>query len=271
MVPVVLEGPQGGTRASDAGQVSASLTFTGWLERQPAAKVAEILGKGRAELYRAGKITLMDLTSGAGRPLTLEQLKTKYIAPPRPQIHADAMDYVQSVGKKRNIESALIYDPATGKEIFRKTGAASHVEFADREMNVMRGNVIVHNHPGAEEANLSLGDYNMTAKTGAKEIIAVTPTGTQFVGASLKRIPQEQYNKGLQAAKEAVKRAVQNTGGKVTPEILSTFGHALSESLQRAGLVSYRVETPSAAFTKAIEQNKALLNEAIDLITGALK
>jgi hypothetical protein len=78
LIPVVLDGPQGGQRASDGGPVSASLTFSGWLERQSPAKVAEVLGKGRAELYKAGKITLMDLTSGAGRPLTLEQLRKKY-------------------------------------------------------------------------------------------------------------------------------------------------------------------------------------------------
>jgi hypothetical protein len=37
-----------------------------------------VLGKGRAELYRAGTITLQDLTNGAGRPLTLAELTTKY-------------------------------------------------------------------------------------------------------------------------------------------------------------------------------------------------
>lgn len=78
MIPVVLDGPIEGQRATAGGPVSASLTFNGWLERQPKAKQIEVLGKGRAELYRAGKITLMDLTSGAGRPLTLDELRSKY-------------------------------------------------------------------------------------------------------------------------------------------------------------------------------------------------
>jgi hypothetical protein len=78
MIPVVLDGPQGGKRASSDGPVNANLTFSGWLERQPKAKQEEVLGKGRTELFRAGKITLMDLTSGAGRPLTLDQLRKKY-------------------------------------------------------------------------------------------------------------------------------------------------------------------------------------------------
>ena len=74
----VIDGEPRGTRASTDGQVSASLTFEGWLERQPIERQNDILGKGRAELYRKGTITLQDLVSGKGRPLTIEQLKARY-------------------------------------------------------------------------------------------------------------------------------------------------------------------------------------------------
>jgi SPP1 gp7 family putative phage head morphogenesis protein len=74
----VIDGEPGGTRASTDGQVSAALTFEGWLERQPIERQNDILGKGRAELYRKGTITLQDLVSGRGRPLTIEQLKARY-------------------------------------------------------------------------------------------------------------------------------------------------------------------------------------------------
>lgn len=78
IIPVVLDGPQGGTRASADGQVPASQTFDGWLERQSKARQNEILGKGRAKLYRDGKITLSDLVRGNGSPLTLNELRSKY-------------------------------------------------------------------------------------------------------------------------------------------------------------------------------------------------
>lgn len=77
-IAVVLDGPQGGKRASDGGPVSASLTFSGWLERQSKEKQESILGKGRTELYRKKKITLADLVTGNGKPLTVEQLRKKY-------------------------------------------------------------------------------------------------------------------------------------------------------------------------------------------------
>jgi hypothetical protein len=37
-----------------------------------------MLGKGRAQLWRDGKITLSQLLNAEGAPLTLAQLKAKY-------------------------------------------------------------------------------------------------------------------------------------------------------------------------------------------------
>ena len=78
LIGVVFDGPQGGARASDSGPVDASLNFDGWLKRQPLDKQTEILGKGRAEMYQSGKITLSDLVTGQGKPLTIVELKSKY-------------------------------------------------------------------------------------------------------------------------------------------------------------------------------------------------
>jgi SPP1 gp7 family putative phage head morphogenesis protein len=78
LIPQVFDSPPSGQRASADGPISARTTFTEWLERQPAEKVEDVLGKGRADLFRSGKITLAQLTNGAGRPLTLDQLRTKY-------------------------------------------------------------------------------------------------------------------------------------------------------------------------------------------------
>ncbi len=65
-------------RASTFGSVSSKMTFAQFLKRQSPEFQDKVLGKGRAELYRKGKITLRDLVSGKGAPLTLEQLNRKY-------------------------------------------------------------------------------------------------------------------------------------------------------------------------------------------------
>ena len=74
----ITDEPPGGSRAAKGGPVPAKTTFADWLERQSPQRQEDILGKGRAELYKSGKITLSDLVSGTGRPLTLKQLNDKY-------------------------------------------------------------------------------------------------------------------------------------------------------------------------------------------------
>lgn len=67
-----------GTRASMFGQVPASTTFDEFLSRQSEEFQNEVLGVGRADLWREGKITLRDLVNGQGRELTLEELRAQF-------------------------------------------------------------------------------------------------------------------------------------------------------------------------------------------------
>jgi hypothetical protein len=61
-----------GTRASDLGQVPATTTFESFLDRHNSEYMDDLLGPGRAKLYRDGKITLTQLVNQQGRPLTLK-------------------------------------------------------------------------------------------------------------------------------------------------------------------------------------------------------
>lgn len=67
-----------GTRASDEGPIDRKTSFDQFLQRKTKTYVDEMLGKGRADLWRAGKITLKDLVNGQGRPLSLDELKAKF-------------------------------------------------------------------------------------------------------------------------------------------------------------------------------------------------
>jgi hypothetical protein len=64
------------TRASKDGPTNA-ITFDAFLKRQSPEFVEDMLGAHRAAMWRAGKITLKDLVSGTGRPLTLAQLQAQ--------------------------------------------------------------------------------------------------------------------------------------------------------------------------------------------------
>lgn len=69
-----LKEPNGLTRASMDGQLSAETTYQTWLEGKPAAFQDEVLGKARADLFRGG-MKLDRFIDDSGKSYTLEQLR----------------------------------------------------------------------------------------------------------------------------------------------------------------------------------------------------
>jgi hypothetical protein len=67
-----------GGRASMDGEVAKETKFGDWLGRKSEEDQNRILGKGKAQLWRDGKISLTDLLDQRGNPLTLEELQGKY-------------------------------------------------------------------------------------------------------------------------------------------------------------------------------------------------
>jgi len=68
----------GTTRSATGGPVAADMTFDAFLKRKGDAFADDLLGPGRAQLWREKKITLTQLLDQNGRPLTLKELKRKY-------------------------------------------------------------------------------------------------------------------------------------------------------------------------------------------------
>ena len=73
-----MDDPEPTERASSAGPISAKTSFDDFLKMMGADFQNETLGKGRAELFRAGKLKGRDLVDMSGRPLRLDQLKALY-------------------------------------------------------------------------------------------------------------------------------------------------------------------------------------------------
>jgi SPP1 gp7 family putative phage head morphogenesis protein len=67
-----------GTQASAFGQAPADLSFDEFLRKQPKEFADEMLGKGRAELWRNKTITLSQLLDQRGNPLTLAELRERH-------------------------------------------------------------------------------------------------------------------------------------------------------------------------------------------------
>ena len=62
------------TRSSMDGQVPEETTFKDFLDRKGEAFQDEVLGKGKAKLWRDGKITLQQLLDQSGNPIPLKEL-----------------------------------------------------------------------------------------------------------------------------------------------------------------------------------------------------
>jgi len=70
-----IEPPEPGTRQAPGGQVSAQTTYEDWLSDQTEDVQNDILGPGRAKLFREDKVGLKDLITKDNRRRTLDQLR----------------------------------------------------------------------------------------------------------------------------------------------------------------------------------------------------
>jgi hypothetical protein len=68
----------GTTRSASGGPVAADMSFDAFIKRKGDAFADDLLGPGRAQLWRDKKITLTQLLDQNGRPLTLKELKRLY-------------------------------------------------------------------------------------------------------------------------------------------------------------------------------------------------
>lgn len=120
------------TRSALNGQVPEGTTYPKWFKEQPAAFQREVLGPGRYDLYRSGRITLDRFVDKTGRTLNLQELRrleglgTTTRKPRR-----------QSKPKPANVKPAPPPEPpknASGKEVRErvvKDGAARQVAVDD--------------------------------------------------------------------------------------------------------------------------------------------
>ncbi len=67
-----------GTRSSmDGPQVPKDDTYEDWLREKPASFQDDLLGPGKAELFRKGKLDLIEMVDQSGRPLTLAEMEAR--------------------------------------------------------------------------------------------------------------------------------------------------------------------------------------------------
>jgi SPP1 gp7 family putative phage head morphogenesis protein len=149
-------------------------------------------------------------------------------------------EWVRDQGVRRGdeIEFGALVD-AQGRTIFRKEGGRSEVTFTDTELQQLAGATFVHNHPSG--LSLSAPDLALTAKWGAREIVAVANAG----GATYRATTLAQWG-AIVDAHRAVDAMVYQAmwpainRGSVTIEQASAWhNHLLNHILAQRRVITY--------------------------------
>ena len=74
-------------------------------------------------------------------------------------------------------EKAIVFDDS-GVLILEKLGNNKAIRFTEKEVSLMRGKSLIHNHPSGQ--TLSFEDVLLAINGGLKEIVAFTGKGTYF-------------------------------------------------------------------------------------------
>lgn len=189
-----------GSRAAAGGPVDANLTYNDWLKQQSSTVQDEVLGKAKAEKYRAGKYDASIFTNDKGRTLTLKEMAAR-----------DARDFKQPSGE------FTIYDPGfarvapdvstparaaavkiedkirdqknefgafiapDGKVMLQRSGLPDKVPIFADELATMKGALFTHNHPGG--LSFSPADVRNAAFADLAEVRVVTAQQRHMMSA----------------------------------------------------------------------------------------
>lgn len=185
-----LDEPGAGTRASSSGQIDAKTKFADYLKIMGEGYQNEVLGKERAELFRAGKLAPRDLVNMSGRPVKLADLKARSFNQPSGKftiydpgfnrVAADISTPARAAAVKfeemirRNDHETGAFFGKNGSLLLSRGGEPDRVAFTVRELRGMDGALFTHNHPGG--SSFSVADVQNASFAGLSELRAVTPS-----------------------------------------------------------------------------------------------
>jgi hypothetical protein len=192
-IGIDMDDPEPGDRASAAGPISAKTTFAEFLTKMGADYQDEVLGKGRAELFRAGKLTPRELVDMSGRPLKLDDLRAQYdparafkqpkgeftiYDPGYKRVAADVSTPARATAVKfeetirRNDYETGAFFGKDGKMLLARAGQPDRVAYTVGELKSMNGALFTHNHPGG--STFSVADLRNGSFAGLSEVRAVS-------------------------------------------------------------------------------------------------
>lgn len=238
-----MDEPDPGQRAAAGGPINAKTTFADFLKMKGEAYQNEVLGPGRAELFRAGKLTPRDLVDMSGRPMKLDDLRAQYdptrafkqpkgeftiYDPGYKRVAADVSTPARTAAVKfeetirRNDHETGAFFRKDGAMLLARSGAPDSVTFTIGELKSMNGALFTHNHPGG--STFSVADIRNGSFANLSEVRAVSP-GYRHIIEPVDAWPAEAAIKRAFEREEAAARRDVGTmvsSGELSPKYATT-------------------------------------------------
>lgn len=269
--------------------------FGDWLRDQPEAVQDEILGKARADVFRAnpgfdfsgyfkeggGYKTLGELRQYDERLFTEGGVKSAPKAKPRAEapapepviidtkvIDARERTYVLDKGKATGVEHLVAYDEMTGEVLERKKGKKSSVSFSPSLIDALanpRNRIILHhNHPGS--SSLSLPDMMVvTQQPGAKAIWAHGHNGSSFYAEPGEFALKKETVNAISGALLTALQKLINLGVVKIEDAQLLHNHLTWLAVHDVGQIKYIAEL-SGESKAAFERNRAIYQQLLEAL-----
>lgn len=265
-----------------------------WLREQPEAVQDDVLGKARADVFRAnpdfdfagyfkegggyksiGELRQFDeRLFGEGGVKSPAKPKAKPEAPKAPVaeiIDTKAIDareraYVLDKGKATGVEHLVAYDDTTGAILERKKGKKSSVSFSQELVaalaNPANRIVLHHNHPGS--SSLSYQDLKVvTGQPGAKAIWAHAHNGSSFYAEPGKLALKKAT---VDAISNALLKALQkliNLGAVKIEDAQLLHNHLTWLAVHEVGQIKYIAELTGES-KAAFDRNRVIYGQLLE-------
>lgn len=260
-----IDEPADGQRASSDGPISAKVTFEQYLNRQSREFQDAMLGVGRADLWRSGKITLADLTNGVGRPLTLAELRAEVSGIPTPdQLVAD---FLPELSEQRGIERAIGYS-GKGQRVFDISGTTDMIEIPSGQIAKAHGGVVAHSHPDID--SFSVDDLKIVIDHKVDTVFAVSPDGTVFSVSKVKGNTPTMYKMVDRKVATTYQDLVDN-GRMSKDEFALLIPHTVNAILDNLKYTDYSVVVAGGKFNDLINKFGSVHGSAMVVISEQLK
>jgi hypothetical protein len=160
-----------------------------WLANQSDEKQLEIMGPARFEMFKSGtpisafgEKRQSDIWGASPKIVPIGDLNAGTVSEGVTTAAQKNEIFDKSFSKNETItsfekqiysqkfESAALYKD--GIQLFKKDGSEHAVNFTNKEMKLMKGATLTHNHPGG--GNFSFDDVGIMSQTGLSEIRAVS-------------------------------------------------------------------------------------------------